>query len=79
MGGENLSGGAANGMPKNWLTVAVADGIEVVVPITMPDARVTSGRKCVALTTKMADNATAILYGVNIAVYEYEEEVSKTK
>jgi hypothetical protein len=37
-GGENLCGGeAVNGMPRNLLTVAVADGTEVVVPITIPE------------------------------------------
>jgi hypothetical protein len=37
-GGENLCGGeAANGMPRNLLTVAVADKTEVVVPITIPE------------------------------------------
>jgi hypothetical protein len=37
-GGDNLCGGeAANGMPRNLLTVAAADGTEVVVPITIPE------------------------------------------
>ena len=45
-GGENLSGGeAANGMPRNLFTVAVADGNVVVVPINGPEPTTTVGRE----------------------------------
>lgn len=43
-GGENRSGGLfAKGTPRNLLTVAVAMGREVVVPITTPASIVTVG------------------------------------
>lgn len=46
LGGENLSGGeAANGIPRNLFTVAVADGIEVIVPTTKPESITTVGRE----------------------------------
>ncbi len=41
LGGLDFSkrtGGAAYGMPRNWLTVAVADGREVVVPMILPES-----------------------------------------
>lgn len=45
-GGENLSGGeAANGMPRNLFTVAVADGNVVVVPTNGPESMTTVGRE----------------------------------
>lgn len=40
VGGENLTGDAAKGTPRNLFTVAVAEGKEVVVPIRTPDATV---------------------------------------
>ena len=44
VGGEKRSGGdSANGMPRNWLTTAVALGIIVVVPTNTPEAIVTLG------------------------------------
>lgn len=44
LGGENRSGGeAANGIPRNLFTVAVADGIEVVVPTTNPESMTAVG------------------------------------
>jgi hypothetical protein len=52
VGGENLSGGkAAKVMPRNLLTVAAADGSEVVVPMAIPEASVASGRRLEADTT----------------------------
>lgn len=43
-GGENLSGGlTAKGIPKNLFTVTVAEGKEVVVPITSPTSIVAVG------------------------------------
>lgn len=46
LGGENLSGGeAANGIPRNLFTVAVADGIEVVVPTTGPESITAVGKE----------------------------------
>lgn len=68
MGGENLFGGAANGTPRNWFTVAVANAIEVVVPITIPEARVACGGRSEALTIEMANNATTTLYKIAIDV-----------
>jgi hypothetical protein len=59
-------------MPKNWLTVAVADAIEVVVPITMPDTKVASGRQSAA-TIQVADKAAVILYIIAIAGYEMKK------
>jgi hypothetical protein len=73
IGGENLSGGAANGTPRNWLTVAVAKAMEVVVPINTPDARVTSGRLCVALTMPMAERTAMVLFIINIIDYTIED------
>jgi hypothetical protein len=43
-GKPNLSGGdLANGIPRNWFTVAVAAGRDVVVPTTRPSAIRTVG------------------------------------
>lgn len=42
-GGKNRSGGAAKGIPRNLLTVAVAEGKLVVVPTITPDGNVTVG------------------------------------
>ena len=43
-GGENRVGGLfANGTPKNLLTVAVAAGRAVVVPMTTPESIVAVG------------------------------------
>ena len=47
-GGANRSGGlTANGIPRNLLTVTVADGSTVVVPMISPTSIVTVGL-CVA-------------------------------
>jgi hypothetical protein len=59
--GENLLGGAANGIPRNLLTVAVADAMVVVVPTTIPEARVTLGRQ-LSVATQTTNNASVTIY-----------------
>ena len=45
VGGEKRSGGlTAKGMPRNLLTVTVADGNTVVVPMTTPTSMVAVGK-----------------------------------
>ena len=50
VGGENLWGGEeAKGIPRNLLTVAVAEGMDVVVPMMTPEAIVASAGQSTAL------------------------------
>lgn len=42
-GGENLCGGDAKGMPKNWFTKPNAEGNEVVFPTRTPVSMVAVG------------------------------------
>lgn len=42
-GGEKRTGGAANGIPRNLLTVTVDEGRLVVVPMTTPESSVAEG------------------------------------
>jgi hypothetical protein len=59
-GGANLRapvGLAANGTPKNLLTVAVAPGFEVVVPMITPESIVTIGLQI----TKPARNVLSMV------------------
>lgn len=63
-GSAKRFGGAAKGTPKYWLTVAVAAGTRVVVPITTPPASVTvgsdaRGTKATAAFTRPTAEVTA--------------------
>ena len=42
-GGANRSGGLAKGIPRNLVTFTGQDGIEILVPITMPCLIVAEG------------------------------------
>lgn len=43
LGGENLSGGCANGTPRNWFIAPIALGKSVAFPMIAPDSTVTVG------------------------------------
>jgi hypothetical protein len=47
-------------MPKNLLTVAVAEGIDVVVPMMIPGQILASGRQWEATATLVEVNSTII-------------------
>jgi hypothetical protein len=69
VGGENLRRRISKGMPRNLLTVAVADGSKVVVPMRTPEAMVTSGRQLEADVTaeeSKSDAKTTKVRGMNI-------------
>ena len=61
-GGENRIGGAAKGIPRNLLTVVEEEGIDVVVPMSMPASTVAEGED-EATTPKIKEAATIVARG----------------
>ena len=58
-GGENRIGGAAKGIPRNLLTVVEEDGMDVVVPMSIPASTVAEGEDEV-LTPKVKEAVTIV-------------------
>jgi hypothetical protein len=59
-------------MPRNLLTVAVADGREVVVPITIPESSVASGRQLEANTALESKRTATTVKSENLIIVGQE-------
>jgi hypothetical protein len=59
-------------MPRNLLTVAVAEGIEVVVPITVPESITAVGRQDV-VDAKLIKNIRAAVWSLNGVMLVFQD------
>ena len=59
-------------MPRNLLTVAVAEGSEVVVPITVPESITAVGRQDV-VDAKLIKNIRAAVWGLKGVMLVFQD------